>query len=104
MSAPIAIASGIAAGLIGSLPPALMLERVLAGKPVPHPVPVGIAILVPLVLMCVSALLVRQFCATMLATFALAMIATLIVVWAIEAVRACLDAQRGTAARRDVSQ
>ena len=97
MTTPLAIAAGIAAGLAGSLPMALMLERVLAHKPVPHPLPVGLAILVPLVLMCVSALLVRQFCATMLPAFALSMIATLIIVWTTEAVRACLDAQRGTA-------
>ena len=97
MTTPVAIAAGIAAGLIGSLPMAFMLERALAGKPVPHPVPVGLAILVPLVLMCVSALLVRQFCATMLPAFALAMIATLIIVWTTEAVRACVDAQHSSA-------
>ena len=97
MSTPLFIAAGIAAGLIGSLPLALMLERVFARKPVPHPVPVGLAILVPLVLMCVSVLLVRQFCATMLPAFALAMIAALIIVWTTEAVRACLDAQHSSA-------
>ena len=96
MSMPLFIAAGIAAGLVGALPMAFMLERTLAGAPVPHPLPVGLAILIPLVLMCVSALLVRTFCATMLSAFALAMVGTLIVVWATEGVRAWRDAQRST--------
>ena len=95
MSTPLFVVLGIAVGLVGTLPMALMLERVLAKGPVPGPVPVAVAILIPLVLMCASALLIRYTCATMLPAFALSMVATVIVVWATEGVRACLDAWRG---------
>ena len=94
MSTLLFVVLGIAVGLIGTLPMALLLERVLAGAPVPHPVPVGIALFIPLVFMCVSVLLVRIYCATMLPAFALAMIGAIVVVWATEGVRAWLAAQR----------
>ena len=90
MSTPLAVVLGVIVGLIGVLPAALLLERVLAGNPVPSLATTLAAILGPLVLMCVALLLVRFFCATMLWSFALPIILVLIVVWAIEGVRAWL--------------
>ena len=94
MSTPLFVVLGASVGLMGTMPMALMLERVLKGGSVPSPVPVAVAILVPLVLMCAIIVIVRYVCATMLEAFALAMIATVIVVWATEGVRAWLAAQR----------
>ena len=90
MSLPLAVVLGVIVGLIGALPGALVLERVISGKAEPSFTLALAAILVPLVLMCVSLLLVRSFCATMLWSFALPIIFVLIIVWAIEGVRAWL--------------
>ena len=90
MSLPLAVVLGVIVGLIGSLPAALVLERVISGKAEPSFVAALAAILVPLVVMCVSLLLVRYFYATMLWSFALPIIGVLLVVWAIEGVRAWL--------------
>ena len=88
MSLPLAVVLGVIVGLIGALPPALLLERVIAGKAVPSFASAIAAILGPLVLMCVALLLMRFFCATMLLSFALPIIVVLVVVWAVEGVRA----------------
>ena len=88
MSLPLAVVLGVIVGLIGALPPAIVLERVISGKAAPSFASALTAILVPLVLMCVSLLLVRFFCATMLLSFALPIIFVLIIVWAVEGVRA----------------
>ena len=88
MSLPLAVVLGVIVGLIGALPPALVLERVVSGKVEPSFTAALVAILVPLVLMCASLLLVRVFCATMLWSFALPIIFVLIIVWAVEGVRA----------------
>ena len=88
MSLPLAVVLGVIVGLIGALPAALLLERVISGKAEPSFAAALVAILVPLVVMCVSLLLVRFFCATMLWSFALPIIGVLLVVWAVEGVRA----------------
>ena len=90
MSLPLAVVLGVIVGLIGALPGAIVLERVISGKAEPSFALALAAILVPLVLMCASLILVRYFCATMLWSFALPIIFVLIVVWAIEGVRAWL--------------
>ena len=90
MSLPLAVVLGVIVGLIGSLPASLVLESVVSGKAEPSFARALAAILVPLVLMCASLILVRHFCATMLWSFALPIILVLIVVWAVEGVRAWL--------------
>lgn len=91
-----AVVMGSACGLIGALPSAVLLERALRkGRNTPTVVGGIASIMISFALLTCTILVVWLVSRRSVLVFGVAEVASFLLVWSIEAVRAWRDAQRG---------
>lgn len=99
MAEPIAIATGLIVGVIGSLAPAFLFEQALKGKQSPS-VATGLAgIFVSYVMLVAAVFVVWLAAPSVVLSFGCAEVASFLLVWVVQAGRAWRAAQRSDSPR-----